>query len=128
MGANAGIRAVKLEELERRLRNDLMHEAMLYGSKVLLHRELGPNSSTANGPTATTRAGTPQLASQSPSRSPSLPQLPPHKRSRLADLESADSLIQIQVSDDVTKKEEGTEAEQLVAYWEGTGARPAGSC
>ena len=32
--------AVKLEELERRLRNDLMHEAMAWGGRLLLHREI----------------------------------------------------------------------------------------
>ena len=32
--------AVKLEELERRLRNDLMHEAMAWGGRLLLHRDL----------------------------------------------------------------------------------------
>ena len=36
---DAGIHAVKLEELERRLRNDLMHEAMHWGGRVLLHRQ-----------------------------------------------------------------------------------------
>ena len=35
---DAGIRAVKLEELERRLRNDVMHESMQWESQVLLHR------------------------------------------------------------------------------------------
>ena len=33
-----GIRAVKLEELERRLRNDVMHESMQWEGQVLLHR------------------------------------------------------------------------------------------
>ena len=36
----AGVHAVKLEELERRLRNDLMHEAMAWGGRLLLHREI----------------------------------------------------------------------------------------
>lgn len=34
--------AVKLEELERRLRNDLMHEAMAWGGRLLLHRDIQP--------------------------------------------------------------------------------------
>ena len=116
--AYTGIRAVKLEELERRLRNDLTQEAMIWGSRVLVHREMRHHTGTAG----VTRAGTPS-ASHSPSRSPSLQHLTPIKR-RL-ELEGE---LQTQTSDDVTKKEEGTEAEQLVAYWEGTGARPAGSC
>lgn len=33
---------MKLEELERRLRNDLTQEAMVWGSRVLLHREPPP--------------------------------------------------------------------------------------
>lgn len=36
----AGVHAVKLEELERRLRNDLMHEAMAWGGRLLLHRDI----------------------------------------------------------------------------------------
>ena len=37
---STGVHAVKLEELERRLRNDLMHEAMAWGGRLLLHRDL----------------------------------------------------------------------------------------
>lgn len=29
---------MKLEELERRLRNDVTHEAMVWGGRVLLHK------------------------------------------------------------------------------------------
>ncbi len=35
-----GIQAVKLEELERRLRADLMKEAIAWGGRVLLHHEV----------------------------------------------------------------------------------------
>ena len=38
---------MKLEELERRLRNDLIHEAMAWGGRLLLHRDISvqkPNS------------------------------------------------------------------------------------
>ena len=37
---HAGIKAVKLEDLERRLRTDAMNEAISWGGKILLHREL----------------------------------------------------------------------------------------
>lgn len=37
---HAGIKAVKLEDLERRLRTDVMNEAISWGGKILLHREL----------------------------------------------------------------------------------------
>lgn len=37
---HAGIKAVKLEDLERRLRTDVMNEAVSWGGKILLHREL----------------------------------------------------------------------------------------
>lgn len=37
---HAGIKAVKLEDLERRLRTDVMNEAIAWGGKILLHREL----------------------------------------------------------------------------------------
>lgn len=36
----AGINAVKLEELERRLRNDLTKESGNWGGRLLLHREV----------------------------------------------------------------------------------------
>lgn len=35
-----GVHAVKLEELERRLRNDLMQEAVGWQGRLLLHREV----------------------------------------------------------------------------------------
>jgi hypothetical protein len=38
-----GVHAVKLEEVERRLRNDLMHEAMAWGGRLLLHRDVSVN-------------------------------------------------------------------------------------
>jgi hypothetical protein len=38
-----GVHAVKLEEVERRLRNDLMHEAMAWGGRLLLHRDVTVN-------------------------------------------------------------------------------------
>ena len=37
---HAGIKAVKLEDLERRLRTDVMNESISWGGKILLHREL----------------------------------------------------------------------------------------
>lgn len=36
----AGIQAVKLEDLERRLRGDMLAEASRWGGKILLHREV----------------------------------------------------------------------------------------
>ena len=45
---HAGIQAVKLEDLERRLRADLAAEAAAWGGKVLLHREV-PTSAAAGG-------------------------------------------------------------------------------
>lgn len=56
--ARAGIQAVKLEELERRLRNDIVHEALAWGGRVLLHREV-PRSqaySPLTSPTASAAA------------------------------------------------------------------------
>lgn len=40
LGWPAGVHAVKLEELERRLRNDLMHEAIAWHGRLLLHRDV----------------------------------------------------------------------------------------
>jgi hypothetical protein len=56
---HAGIQAAKLEDLERRLRADMLAEASNWGGKVLLHREVaaGPtplkmrSSSALGGPT-----------------------------------------------------------------------------
>jgi hypothetical protein len=36
----AGVQAVKLEDLERRLRGDMLAEALRWGGKILLHREV----------------------------------------------------------------------------------------
>ena len=36
----AGVQAAKLEDLERRLRGDMLLEAQRWGGKLLLHREL----------------------------------------------------------------------------------------
>lgn len=36
---HAGIKAVKIEDLERRLRTDMINESIAWGGKVLLHRE-----------------------------------------------------------------------------------------
>lgn len=47
-------------------------------------------------------------------------QLPLSKRLRFTELEGAESLLP-QMSDDVTRKEESSEPEQLIAFWEGTG-------
>lgn len=46
--------------------------------------------------------------------------LPLSKRLKFSDLEGAESLLP-QMSDDVTRKEESSEPEQLFAFWEGTG-------
>lgn len=107
---------MKLEELERRLRNDLTHEAMIWGSRVLLHREIPAQTGTA---CAGTRAGTPSRG-VSPSRSPSLQYTTPGKR-RAVERE-AEGDLQPQMSDDVTKKEDDSaEPQHLMAFWESTG-------
>lgn len=41
---HAGIKAVKLEDLERRLRTDVVNESIAWGGKVLLHKELEGSS------------------------------------------------------------------------------------
>lgn len=41
---HAGIKAVKLEDLERRLRTDIVNESIAWGGKVLLHKELESSS------------------------------------------------------------------------------------
>ncbi|PSC67685.1 paladin isoform X1 [Micractinium conductrix] len=43
---HAGIQAVKLEDLERRLRADMLAEAAAWGGKVLLHREVATPAPT----------------------------------------------------------------------------------
>ena len=49
---DAGVHAVKLEELERRLRNDLMHEAMAWGGRLLLHRDIPRQGHDTKRPSA----------------------------------------------------------------------------
>jgi hypothetical protein len=47
----AGIQAAKLEDLERRLRADMLAEAAAWGGRVLLHREVPtPLRGTPSGP------------------------------------------------------------------------------
>jgi len=46
VGLFVGVHAVKLEEVERRLRNDLMHEAMAWGGRLLLHRDVTASKTT----------------------------------------------------------------------------------
>ena len=36
----AGVQAMKLEELERRLRTDIMQEAIAWAGRVMLHKEV----------------------------------------------------------------------------------------
>ena len=44
---HAGIKAVKLEDLERRLRTDVVNESIAWGGKILLHKELESSSSVS---------------------------------------------------------------------------------
>ena len=43
----AGIQAMKLEELERRLRTDIMQEAIAWAGRVMLHREVSLDTPAA---------------------------------------------------------------------------------
>ena len=43
----AGIQSMKLEELERRLRTDIMQEAIAWAGRVMLHKEVSLDSPTA---------------------------------------------------------------------------------
>ncbi|KAK9808828.1 hypothetical protein WJX72_004439 [[Myrmecia] bisecta] len=49
---HAGIPSAKLEDMERRLRNDMMHEAVAWNGRVLLHREVPVPDSPAGSPAA----------------------------------------------------------------------------
>ena len=46
----AGIQAMKLEELERRLRTDIMQEAIAWAGRVMLHKEVSLDSPAARQP------------------------------------------------------------------------------
>ena len=43
----AGIQAMKLEELERRLRTDIMQEAIAWAGRVMLHKEVSLDTPAA---------------------------------------------------------------------------------
>lgn len=68
---DAGIQAAKLEDLERRLRADILNEASANSGRVLCHREQ-PHPQSAQGPSAmSTTSSSSSLASISrPSRRP----------------------------------------------------------
>eukprot|EP00884_Botryococcus_braunii_P001844 jgi/Botrbrau1/11660/Bobra.168_2s0015.2 len=89
---HAGIQAVKLEELERRLRGDLMKEAIQWGGRVLLHSEipLTEAMSPTVRETATRRFG-------------------------------EHSFEEAHTEEDVTRKEDDEPEECLAAFWEPTG-------
>ena len=57
----AGIHATKLEDMERRLRNDMAQEAAAWGGRVMLHAEMPPTASSSpqapNGHHAAAHAG-----------------------------------------------------------------------
>lgn len=59
--SRSGIQAVKLEEMERRLRNDLVQEAAVWGGRVMLHAEVA----AAAGTTAPAAAPDPAAAATS---------------------------------------------------------------
>ena len=46
----AGIHANKLEDMERRLRNDMAQEAAAWGGRVMLHAEMPPTTTAAASP------------------------------------------------------------------------------
>ena len=46
----AGIQAIKLEELERRLRTDIMQEAIAWAGRVMLHKEVSIDLPAARQP------------------------------------------------------------------------------
>ena len=57
----AGIHATKLEDMERRLRNDMAQEAAAWGGRVMLHAEMPPTATSSpqapNGHHAAAHAG-----------------------------------------------------------------------
>ncbi|KAK9839780.1 hypothetical protein WJX81_000925 [Elliptochloris bilobata] len=95
---HAGIQAVKLEELERRLRNDVVHEALAWGGRVLLHREV-PRSQAYSPLTSPTAAAAAAAAS---------------------DLAHSGGSVAAGVdSEDVTRQQEDA---CVAAFWEPTGS------
>lgn len=88
----SGIQAVKLEDLERRLRGDLMKEAIQWGGRVLLHSEI------------------PLAEAMSPTvRDTAMPTFDEHSCEERA------------THEDVTRKEDDHSEECLAAFWEPTG-------
>lgn len=60
----AGIQAIKLEELERRLRTDIMQEAIAWAGRVMLHKEVSiVDLPAAREPASDQRATTSKHAS-----------------------------------------------------------------
>ncbi len=67
----AGIQAAKLEDLERRLRADMLAEASNWGGKVLLHREVAAGPTPLKMRSASALGGPTPRPSRPPSRPPS---------------------------------------------------------
>lgn len=65
-----GIQAIKLEELERRLRGDVAGEAAAYGGRIMLHRELRVPSPPSPGHTPHTFRRVPPSPMRSIASSP----------------------------------------------------------
>ncbi|GAB4814185.1 hypothetical protein N2152v2_001231 [Parachlorella kessleri] len=99
---HAGVQAVKLEDLERRLRGDMLAEAQRWGGKVLLHREVAAPARF-------------QLRQQQQSQgSPGGPAASPRGGAKGGDGDTAGP-------DDITRTTDFQATARVQAFWEPTG-------
>eukprot|EP00887_Chlorella_sp_A99_P002448 scaffold10.g2448.t1 len=124
---HAGIQAVKLEDLERRLRADMAAEAAAWGGKVLLHREVASTARAGGGgggglPGLRTPAGAPPPAADAGRASPAQAQAaqaagqgpPPAAAAGAAAAGGEDAL-------EITRTTDYQAAPEVQAFWEATG-------
>jgi protein-tyrosine phosphatase len=103
---HAGIHAAKLEDLERRLRGDMLAEAAAWGGKVLLHREI------------------PSRRSAEPHSVVSAVQQDAADVSRAGEAGSGDISVNggaAGAPEDITKTTDNQPVTQLAAFWVSTG-------
>ncbi|KAL4440251.1 hypothetical protein ABPG75_003252 [Micractinium tetrahymenae] len=113
---HAGIQAAKLEDLERRLRADMLAEAAAWGGKVLLHREVPSNG--AAGPTPR------RPLSRAGSRASEVPAAPADSGSHGAAAAGAAEEAGAEGEgerEDITRTTQYQPAMQVQAFWETTG-------
>ena len=140
---HAGIQAAKLEDLERRLRGDMMSEAAMWGGRVLLHREVdtgvGVGGSHGGGGTGGTDDEKRQQAISTEMKTMMMTTITTTKATMDKNKKETGSTVlhdqkqqQQQQGEDITRTTEYQPTTQVAAFWEevtgGAGDIDSGMC